>query len=286
MEIDRRAFFASLGGAAAVTAMDSEAKADALEEYMSEQLDNGSAPSATSPDKKFPTVAELEAEIDTRTYRRGVGNLFANSGRNVKRLEPLPANPTLLDFFQYRFAPANHVLQSATRALKTGMTEEIILACLLHDVVQELIKPDHCWWGAQLFEPYIPAKSTFAIRYHQALRFYADPANGYEYPEMYYNIFGKDYVPPPHIEATYKMVRNHKWYLEPRLVTVNDLYAFDPKAKVSIDPFIDIIGRHFKQPKEGLGNDNSPVAHMWRTIARPDERRVGKECRSRWSPYH
>ena len=25
-----------------------------------------------------------------------------------------------------------------------------------------------------------------------------------------------------------------------------------------------------KQPKEGLGNDNSPVAHMWRTIARPD----------------
>jgi hypothetical protein len=157
MEIDRRAFFASLGGAAAITAMDSEAKADALEEYMSEQLDNG-APSATSPDKKFPTVAELDAQIDTRTYRRGVGTLFANNGRNVKKLQPLPANPTLLDFFQYRFAPANHVLQSATRAMKTGMTEEIILACLLHDVVQSLIKPDHGWWGAQLFEPYISPK--------------------------------------------------------------------------------------------------------------------------------
>ena len=58
---------------------------------------------------------------------------------------------------------------------------------------------------------------------------------------------------------------------EPRLVTVNDLYAFDPNAVVSIDPFIDIIGRHFKQPKEGLGNDNSPVAHMWRTMANPDQ---------------
>jgi hypothetical protein len=34
--------------------------------------------------------------------------------------------------------------------------------------------------------------------------------------------------------------------------------------------FTDIVGRHFKQPKEGLGNDNSPVAHMWRTIANPD----------------
>lgn len=266
MEIDRRAFFASLGGVAAVSAMDSEAKADALEAYMSDQLDNA----VTGTTKKaYPTVAELDAQITTRNYRRGVGNLFAG-GRNVKKLEPMPASPTLPDFFRLRFTPANHVLQSATRAMKTGMTEEVILACLLHDVVQELIKPDHGWWGAQLFEPYIPAKSTFAIRYHQALRFYADSANGYEYPEMYYGIFGKDYVPPSHIEATYKMVRNHKWYLEPRLVTVNDLYAFDPNAKVSLDPFMEIIGRHFKQPKEGLGNDNSPVAHMWRTIARPD----------------
>ncbi len=268
MEIDRRAFFASLGGAAAVSLMDSEAKADALEAYLSDQLDDSVA--GNQPvHKSYPTVAELEAQVGTRNYRRGVGNLFAG-GRNVKKLEPMPANPTLQDFFKLRFAPANHVLQSATRALKTGMTEEIILACLLHDVSQELIKVDHGWWGAQLFEPYVPAKTSFAIRYHQALRFYADPANGYEYPEMYYGLFGKDYVPPPHVEAAYKMVRNHKWYLEPRLVTVNDLYAFDPKAVVTIDPFIDIIGRHFKQPKEGLGNDNSPVAHMWRTIAKPD----------------
>ena len=273
MEIDRRAFFATLGGAAAISAMDSEAKADALEEYMSEQLDNaaaGSTPATTSPDKKFPTVAELDSQITTRDYRRGVGTLFANNGRNVKKLEPMPANPTLLDFFKLRFAPANHVLQSATRAMKTGMTEEIILACLLHDVVQSLIKPDHGWWGAQLFEPYISPKATFAIRYHQTLRFYPDSAAGYEYPDLYYRIFGKDYTPPPHIEATYKMLRNHKWYMEPRLVTVNDLYAFDPNAVVTIDPFVDIVGRHFKQPKEGLGNDNSPVAHMWRTIARPD----------------
>jgi len=37
----------------------------------------------------------------------------------------MPAKPTLLDFFRLRFQPANHVLQSATRAMKTGMTEEI-----------------------------------------------------------------------------------------------------------------------------------------------------------------
>jgi hypothetical protein len=236
---------------------------------MSQQLD-AAAPAKTA--QKFPTVAEIEAQVETRDYRRGTGSLFVagQRGGNVKKLEPMPPKPTLLDFFKYRFAPANHVLQSATRALKTGMSEEVILACLLHDVVQSLIKTDHGWWGAQLFEPYVSAKTSFAIRYHQALRFYPDPAAGYEYPDLYRRIFGEDYVPPPHIEAAYKFVRNHKWYMEPRMVTVNDLYSFDPKAVVTIDPFIDIVGRHFKQPKEGLGNDNSPVAHMWRTIASPD----------------
>ena len=267
MEIDRRAFIAGLGGVAVVNAMDHEARADALEHHMEHVLDE--QVQANQGGQKFPTVAELEAQIDTRNYRRGVGNLFAR-GSNVSRLEPLPAKPTLVDFFKLRFQPANHVLQSATRALKTGMSEDVILACLLHDTVQALIKVDHGWWGAQLFEPYIPEKSTFAIRYHQTLRFYADKEAGYEYPELYYRVFGQDYQPPEYIAATYKMLRNHKWYMEPRLVTVNDLYAFDPTAVVSLDPFIDIIGRRFKQPKEGLGHDGSPVAHMWRTIANPD----------------
>ena len=269
MELDRRAFIASLGGAAAVNLMGHEARADALEDYMIEQLT--SAFQTQAGGQKYPTVAELDAQIETRDFRRGAGRLFVAAGDgNVTKLPPLPAKPTLVDFFESRFLPADHVLQSANRALRTGMSEEIILACLLHDTVHALIKVDHGWWGAQLFEPYVPEKTSFAIRYHQALRFYADSAAGYEYPELYYRVFGVDYQPPPHVEAAYKYVRNHRWYMEPRLVTVNDLYSFDPNAKVSIEPFIDIIGRRFKQPKEGLGNDNSPVAHMWRTIANPD----------------
>jgi hypothetical protein len=66
------------------------------------------------------------------------------------------------------------------------------------------------------------------------------------------------------------MVRNHKWYLAPRLVTVNDLYAFDPRVQPQLEQFTDIIGRHFKQPKDGLGFDGSPTAHMWRSLAMPD----------------
>jgi hypothetical protein len=59
--------------------------------------------------------------------------------------------------------------------------------------------------------------------------------------------------------------------MEARLITINDQYAFDPDAEeVTIDKFEDIIGRQFKQPKEGLGYDGSPVAHMWRSIMNPN----------------
>src|SRR5262245_40433226 len=280
INIDRRAFIASLGGAAVVSRMSHEARADALEDYSIRTLDaaveeaqgNASGQRGGTP-ATFPTAAEIESRIEGSPSRRGAGNLFVGGARGVSRLEPMPAKPTLVDFFNLRFKTAgayNHVLQSATRALKTGMTEEVVFACLIHDVTQSLIKVDHGWWGAQLFEPYVPAKTSFGVRYHQALRFYADDANGYEYPDLYRRTFGVDYKPEPYIEDTYKMIRKHKWYIEPRMVTVNDLYAFDPNAVVTMDPFVDIIGRHFKQPKEGLGFDNSPVAHMWRSIAFPD----------------
>ena len=280
MEIDRKAFLDSLGGPDAVKNMDSEAKADALESHMVAQLNQPKfldpTSTAAAPQKqngKYPSAAEVEKQVETRPFRQGTGFLMVErSGENVKRLAPMPANPTLYDFFKLRFMDtANHVLQSAHLAMKNGMSEEIILACMLHDVVQEIIRTDHGWWGAQLFEPYVPEKVSFAIRYHQALRYYPDPSVGYEYPDLYRQLFGSDYIPPPYIEATYQMVRKHPWYMEARLLTVNDLYAFDPKATVSIEPFTDIIGRLFKQPKEGLGNDGSPVAHMWRTIIRPDQ---------------
>jgi len=184
---------------------------------------------------------------------------------------------TLFDFFRERFnqqgtlpfAPGPHMIQSAMRALKSGAPEETILACLLHDAGFALHAPDHGYWGAQLVAPYVSEKVAWAIRYHQALRFYPDPEVGYEYPESYRKIFGPDYVPEPYIEAEYREARKHRWYMEARLVTLNDEYSFDPQASVSLEPFEDIVGRHFRQPREGLGQDGSAVAHMWRTIANP-----------------
>ena len=187
------------------------------------------------------------------------------------RLKPMPEKPTLMDFFKLRFGSAtNHLLQSANLAKKAGHNEKVILACLLHDIgVVGFIRSDHGYWGAQLIAPYVDEEVSWAIRAHQALRFFPDESVGYKYPVLYTSYFGEDYVPDDYIKEAYQRARNHKWYMSARMITVHDIYSFDPNAKVSWEPFVDIIGRNFRQPEEGLGFDNSPVAHMWRTIRRP-----------------
>jgi hypothetical protein len=187
------------------------------------------------------------------------------------RLPPLPEKPALLDFFRYRFAPTQaHLLQSANLARQNGLPEKMVLACLLHDVaVVGFIRADHGYWGAQLIEPYVDEEVSWAIRVHQALRFFPDESVGYEYPKAYMQMFGEDYQPDPYLVAEYERARNHKWYMSARMICVNDLYAFDPDVEVELEAFEDVIGRHFRQPKEGLGNDNTPASHMWRTLRRP-----------------
>jgi hypothetical protein len=279
MEIDKNKAIASLGGPERVGAMDHETRAEGLEGYMASELEKAVA--ERKQKIGAPTVSDHVKTIDTRGYRRGVGNLFLHArsnkkpdedttGLTVKRLPPMPAKPTLADFFRLRFNPSAHLLQSAALARRNGTSEEVVLACLLHDAGVSFMRSEHGWWGAQLIEPYVSERVSFAVRYHQALRFFPDPSVDYEYPEAYLQTFGVDYVPPPHIWEAYKYARNHRWYMDARLVTMNDLYAFDPNAEISIDEFEDVIGRHFRQPAEGLGFDGAPVGHMWRTIINPD----------------
>ena len=136
--------------------------------------------------------------------------------------------------------------------------------------LDKLLRTDHGYHGAQLVEPYVDEEVAFAIRYHQALRFYPEPAVNYEYPALYTRAFGAEYVPPPYVQAAAEYARGHKWYMSARLVTCNDLYSFDPNVKVEIREFEDLIGRNFRQPQEGLGFDDTPSSHMWRSIVWPN----------------
>ena len=236
-------------------------RAEAAEHAMSEELDRIVVKSVlfTSGDHD-PTVPVQRPPDHGKLYLMG----------HDPRLPRMPDKPTLFDFYKYRFGPANHLLQSARLALRSGAGEKLVLACLLHDIaISGFIRSDHGYWGAQLVEPYVDEEVSWAIRHHQALRFFADESAGYRYPEMYVRLFGADYTPEPYIEEAYRRAREHKWYMTARLLTVNDLYSFDPTVQVRLEEFTDIVGRNFKQPKEGLGFDGGPTAHMWRTIIWP-----------------
>src|SRR6185312_14978798 len=218
-------------------------RADALEQKMSDELD------CIVTKSLLFNLADGRREIDNGAKLRA-----AKPGARMRmgddpRLPKMPDKPTLMDFFQCRFAGSNHLLQSATHALKAGMSEKTILACLLHDIaVVGFIRCDHGYWGAQLVEPYVDEEVCWAIRAHQALRFYPDESVGYSYPELYTQYFGADYEPDDYIKAEYERARKHKWYMSARMITVHDIYSFDPNAKVSIVEFTDIVGRNFKQP--------------------------------------
>ena len=188
-------------------------------------------------------------------------------------LPAMPERPTLRDFFELRLSPTGrmHMLQSARLAREHGLDEKVIMACLVHDIaIAGLLSSHHGYWGAQLVGPYVDEEVAWAIQKHEALRYFPDESVGYTYPQAYIDYFGADYRPPEHIRRDHDEARQHRWYMTSRLITVNDIYSFDPGVVVAFDEFEDVVGRNFRQPAEGLGFDGSPVAHMWRTMIWPN----------------
>src|SRR2546426_10889346 len=213
-------------------------RAEAAERAMSDELDRIVVKSVIYTSGERDPRAPIQRPPDQgKRYMMG----------DDPRLPRMPDKPTLFDFFKYRFGPANHLLQSARLAQKNGAGEKVVLACLLHDIaIAGFIRSDHGDWGSQLVAPYVDEEVSWAIRYHQALRFFADESVGYRYPEAYIKLFGPDYKPEPHIERAHREARAHTWSMTSRLICVNDLYSFNPTSQMRLDEFKNIMRRHFK----------------------------------------
>ena len=259
--MDRRKFLAYVGGAGALAAMNANQKADALEQAMGDELE------ATRKGKS----AYCRAYGADNSWERGprIPGQLSHMGHDP-RLEKMSDKPTLIEYFDKRIGHNSHLLQSARLAKINGLPEHMVLACLLHDIsVVGYINSDHGYYGSQLIAPYVTEEVTWAIKYHQSLRFIPDEDVGYPYPEAYIRMFGEDFKPEPYIFKDAEYARNHKWYMSARQICINDVYSFDPNVTVSLDDFKEIIGRHWKDPEEGLGFDGSSSAHMWRTMNMP-----------------
>jgi len=66
----------------------------------------------------------------------------------------------------YPISRLEHSLQSATKALKAGQDEEMIVAALLHDIGDELAPMNHSEYAATILKPYVSEKTHWIIERH------------------------------------------------------------------------------------------------------------------------
>ncbi len=245
-----------------------------LADWIREPLDD-------AVDRRRRVIVPPEAAVMGTPARAYRGALMAQARRpdtvvmmgDNPALATMPEQPTLRDFYRLRLSKTGvaHMLQSAKLAKEHGLGETVIMACLLHDIaIAGLLSANHGYWAAQMVGPYVDEEVAWAIQKHEALRYYPDESVGYSYPQAYIDYFGADYSPPEYLRREHEAARQHRWYMTSRLVTVNDVYSFDPDVVVDYAEFEDVVGRNFRQPAEGLGFDGSPVAHMWRTMIWPN----------------
>jgi hypothetical protein len=151
-------------------------------------------------------------------------------------LPPMPRAPRLLDFFRLRFTDIafRHLLQSAKLAFDQGFDETVIVACLLHDIAIAALMRTDTGTGS-------PA--------HRTLRIGRDSVGGKA--------------------SSGAALFSGREHMTARLITINDVYSFEEDCEIDPEMFTDIVGRHFKQPREGLGFDGPASAYMWRTMIWP-----------------
>jgi len=65
-----------------------------------------------------------------------------------------------------------HSLQSATRALRDGADEELIVAALIHDIGDDLAPYNHAEVAAAILRPYVRAEVTWIVEQHGLFQSY------------------------------------------------------------------------------------------------------------------
>lgn len=111
----------------------------------------------------------------------------------------------------YPLSRLQHSLQAATRALRDGADEEMIVAALIHDVGDELAPYSHQEIAAAILRPYVRAEVTWIVEHHALFQNY-----------YYVHHLGGD-------RNARDRYRDHPWYAACRDFCANwDQNSFDP----------------------------------------------------------
>jgi len=94
----------------------------------------------------------------------------------------------------YPVSRLRHCLQAATRAMKDGADEEMIVAALIHDIGDELAPYNHAEVAAAILRPYVRPEVTWIVAQHGLFQNY-----------YYVHHFGGD-------RNARERWRDHPWY--------------------------------------------------------------------------
>jgi predicted HD phosphohydrolase len=122
-----------------------------------------------------------------------------------------------------------HSLQTATRALRAGASEELIVASLCHDIGKVISVENHPAIAAEILRPYVSPETYEIIRVHQDFQ-----------GRHYYHLRGKD----PDLRRHH---RGQPWYARARQFADEwDQTSFDPDYDtLPLEHFEPMIDRLF-----------------------------------------
>ena len=94
----------------------------------------------------------------------------------------------------YQVDRFQHCLQSATRALRNGEDDEMVVAALLHDVGDPIAPENHSAVAADILRPYVSDRTHWIIRHHGLFQGY-----------YYFHHLGAD-------RDAREAFRSHEWF--------------------------------------------------------------------------
>jgi predicted HD phosphohydrolase len=129
-----------------------------------------------------------------------------------------------------------HGLQTATRALRDGATEEVVVAALCHDIGKVISVENHPAIAAEILKPYVSRETYEVVRTHQDFQ-----------GRHYYALIGRD----PEARRQYE---GQPWYELARRFTDDwDQTSFDPEYDtLPLSHFEPMIERVFAQPLRAM----------------------------------
>jgi predicted HD phosphohydrolase len=118
------------------------------------------------------TVSFTRMEDGTREEYTYVTELEATYASNIA--------DRVLDYFRgldqtlegYAITRQQHGLQTATRALRDGADEEVVVAALLHDIGDALASNNHGEFAASILRPYVSAETYWIVKHHGIFQAY------------------------------------------------------------------------------------------------------------------